>query len=96
MSRFLLGRHRAALEAYNDAARLSPRDWVSPLSSSLCNILCQWFSVSRKYFTIRVCQYCWCVCAGVDCVMGVICCRSLLYTPQRLQSGMAIKQMIVL
>lgn len=28
LSRFLLARHKAALEVYNEAAKLSTKDWV--------------------------------------------------------------------
>ena len=34
--RFLLGKHKAAIEVYNEAAKLNQKDWVS---RELCSLL---------------------------------------------------------
>ncbi|XP_062501105.1 Bardet-Biedl syndrome 4 protein-like [Corticium candelabrum] len=49
-SLFLLGRHRAALEAYNDAARLSPRDWPWEIchNQGVCYIHLKDYSQARE------------------------------------------------
>jgi Bardet-Biedl syndrome 4 protein len=43
-----LGRHRAALEAYNDAARLSPRDWEIFHNQGVCYIHLKDYSQARE------------------------------------------------
>ena len=38
--RFLLGKHKAATEVYNEAAKLNQKDWVSRKLSSLLLVTC--------------------------------------------------------
>uniref|UniRef100_A0A672UCF3 Bardet-Biedl syndrome 4 n=1 Tax=Strigops habroptila TaxID=2489341 RepID=A0A672UCF3_STRHB len=36
---FLLGKHKAAIEVYNEAAKLDEKDWVTSLCSSSCHFI---------------------------------------------------------
>ncbi|XP_065828293.1 Bardet-Biedl syndrome 4 protein-like [Oscarella lobularis] len=47
-SLFLLGRHRAALEAYNEAARLSSRDWEIFHNQGICYIHLKDYGQARE------------------------------------------------
>lgn len=38
--RFLLGKHKAAIEVYNEAAKLNQKDWVSRELRSLLLVTC--------------------------------------------------------